>query len=704
MTDVFNDLKAKVSIEDYAAAHLTQHSRNKYLCPACGSGAHTHGTPALSFYHDSNDPAGRFTCFSCGIHGDIFDLVAIVEGIDTTDRKAQAQALAVWAGIEEPTFKGDKPMNNKKQVHATKQNTPQKPTEREIKPVEQKREYKEGQRNERAYIKRCIDNINNPAAVNYLKQRGYTLEDAKRFNLGYDPQTQRVIIPWRGSCYYHIDRDITDGVMRNADGSPKLDQNGEPKKRNKYDKPHADLVGAQPLWNEAALDGDGVVFVVEGALDALSVEIGGYEVIALGGANNFYSLVNAVEEHDFKGVLSIIADRDKTGIPAAEKLRAKLQENGRYAVVANLEDVADPADEVKDIDDYRRIHPDELHDALTWYADAALEDVRAAKEAAFNDALHSLRIKKPAAISEALQTMKNFKNPIPTGLVGIDRELGGLQSGLYALGAISSAGKTTLLLQIADHIAANGTPVLFVSIEQSGEELTAKSLSRYMAAAGVYMPYGNIRNKLERKKWSNKQRDAFNSAIEAYTSDTNDYLYLLEGTEQPTVTQIKAAALAISEHYEGDVTPVIFIDYLQLLAPQNDRDTEQQAIDKNVMYLRHLARDLNTPVIVISSINRQSYGAAISMSSYKQSGGVEYSADVLLGLQPRGMCDIMNDESISNEKERERQAKKLTATFREAKRDKKAELTVLKNRNGALPDHPINLTFNGGTSTFTTDN
>ena len=62
-----------------------------------------------------------------------------------------------------------------------------------------------------------------------------------------------------------------------------------------------------------------------------------------------------------------------------------------------------------------------------------------------------------------------------TGIAGLDKALdGGLHAGLTVLGAVSSMGKTSLMLQMADTLAAAGRNVLFITIEMSRMELIAK--------------------------------------------------------------------------------------------------------------------------------------------------------------------------------------------------------------------------------------
>src|SRR5699024_976856 len=69
--------------------------------------------------------------------------------------------------------------------------------------------------------------------------------------------------------------------------------------------------------------------------------------------------------------------------------------------------------------------------------------------------------------------------PIPTGFKQLDEILdGGIREGLHVLGAISSLGKTTLAMQIADQIAQYGEDVLIFSLETGTNELIAKSVSR----------------------------------------------------------------------------------------------------------------------------------------------------------------------------------------------------------------------------------
>ena len=72
------------------------------------------------------------------------------------------------------------------------------------------------------------------------------------------------------------------------------------------------------------------------------------------------------------------------------------------------------------------------------------------------------------------------KKVVSTGFPNLDNHLdGGVHEGLYVIGAISSLGKTTFMIQIADYISSQGQDVLYISLEMSKYEIMAKSISRH---------------------------------------------------------------------------------------------------------------------------------------------------------------------------------------------------------------------------------
>jgi len=295
---------------------------------------------------------------------------------------------------------------------------------------------------------------------------------------------------------------------------------------------------------------------------------------------------------------------------------------------------------------------------------------------------------------------------VPTGLENLDKAIGGglPEGALTVLGAGSSNGKTTLVNQIADHIAASGRTVLFVTIEQSRHELVAKSLSRMMKQTkkpngGYYVASAShIMSTSERDTWPQDKTQALLSCCTRYTQEVAPSLHYFEADGQPTVEQIRKAYTALKE--SGKTSPVLVIDYLQLIKAKDERMTDRKAVDVNVLELRQLAREMNTAVIVISSINRQSYAEGADMGAFKESGGVEYGADLAMMLQPRGYS-----EKVGNEKTEKAAREKARALMAEHKAShlRKSELVILKNRSGAMPPRPVPLAYDALCNLFTED-
>ena len=258
---------------------------------------------------------------------------------------------------------------------------------------------------------------------------------------------------------------------------------------------------------------------------------------------------------------------------------------------------------------------------------------------------------------------------ISTGFAGLDTALGGgLYPGLYMMGAISSLGKTTLACQIADQIAVAGQPVLIFSLEMARKEIFAKSVSRLSAISkmvGQSESTFAARDLLSASTVSANTHVLIKSLFEVYSRISSN-IYVHEGVGDINVKTIRAMVESFAKKHQK--TPVVIIDYIQILAPYENRiTTDKQNIDKSVLELKRLARDLNAVVLGISSLNRMSYNDPVTMAAFKESGAIEYSADVLIGLQLAGVGgDKFDVEQAKQENPR------------------KIEVKVLKNRNGPI--------------------
>ena len=264
---------------------------------------------------------------------------------------------------------------------------------------------------------------------------------------------------------------------------------------------------------------------------------------------------------------------------------------------------------------------------------------------------------------------------IPTGFPLLDERLGSkdgkkglFPERLYVIGAVPSLGKTTLVHQIADNIAGSGTPVLFFSLEQSENELVLKSIVREQHKARIENEKKSIKtdvNTILKMLLSGIDQPHIQDAIEAYKA-TAANMYIYEGNFNTTTDTIRATAKRFIR--ANRKTPVIIVDYLQILKPVNDKIKDPIAIvDENITALKVLARETHAVVFVISSLSRKGYETDSSYTALKGSGSIEYSADTVFSLS----LDIGSKENYSE-------------VFKQMNKDqcRRLKLECLKNRGG----------------------
>ena len=272
--------------------------------------------------------------------------------------------------------------------------------------------------------------------------------------------------------------------------------------------------------------------------------------------------------------------------------------------------------------------------------------------------------------SDMRHDMVSFINSssVKTGYQNLDAIIGNLYPGFYVLGAGSSLGKTTFALQMADQLIQDAEQVIYFTMEQSRLELITKSLSRMTALKCRTNP-ALARTAIQIRKGDSSQvvQDAYHD----YLNDT-DYLTIIEGDFS---TDMNAINKIVDDFVKqtGQV-PVIIVDYLQIV--QEDLPTDKIKVDYITKKLKILQRKYNAIVIAISSINRGNYMLPIDFESFKESGSIEYSADVVWGLQ----LQIMNDHAFTSAKNVTQRRKLIAAA--KATSPRKVELVCLKNRFG----------------------
>lgn len=612
-----DDLKSH--LEEYVV-QITEPGKNKgfYICPLCGSGR---GKKQTGAFHLTGDKR-HFKCFSCGAGGDLFDLIGQYEHITEPVQIFQrASQLFGREGLA-PRMPQSAPLPATRSVVRA---------------------------NFRPYLEDCASHA---AETEYFRQRGLSDRLVAACRLGYDPEKQLVTLPYQPDFSYYITRSVAG---------------------KKYGKPRAEEAGPEPIFHQHELyPPDGApVFVTEGQFDCLSLQECGYHAVAIGGTGH-QKLLRQLQQQPTPSPLLLCLDGDAPGRAAETALAAALAAAGIFFLQVSV------CGGWKDPNEALVRDRAGLEAALS----AAVAQAAAGEEGKSDWYLStSAAAFLPAFLEEIRNGPRNA--PIPTGFSALDRLLdGGLYDGLYILGAISSLGKTTFLLQMADQIAAAGRDVLIYSLEMSRTELVAKSISRLTYARSrdpkLAKTLRGVRAGAKWQSYRGPELDLLQESIGAYQGFA-DRVYIRESLGTVGVEEIRDG---VEEHvrHTGNA-PVVFLDYLQILSPLEPRSTDKQNTDRAVFALKRLSRDFHIPVFAISSLNRDSYTSTISMRAFKESGAIEYSSDVLLGLQFSEVSRLEEEGGIS------------FAQLDDCKRKscREVELKLLKNRNGqtggSIPYH-----------------
>jgi replicative DNA helicase len=641
---------AKTRIIEYLTSQFSVKSTKANF--RCIIGTHEDKKPSMSY--DSS--RYKIHCFSCNADYDIFDLYAIKNNL-TLNSKEVFEGVYNWLSISTDKLKSNNSSlkENNSIVSSLSEESMNKGTDY------------------RQFFIEAQKNLSDLACVEYFKKRGIGLETANKYGLGYvndwqSPKgllknknllkTPRVIIPT--SDYSYATRDIRDELTE---------------EQKKYSKTKE---GSVNIFNVEALKQELPCFVTEGEFDALSFLELGYNAVSLGSASNTRSFLKKIKELSNNCSLIIVLDNDAGGIKAISALQDGLKEVSNLNPNLNFFIPDKFCGTYKDANEFlvtdRVGFENEIKKALSSLEDWISTEVRAKLEETEiekSDYLSETVSNKISDLRAYINANKHDK-VLSTGFNKLDGIFdGGLYDGLYVLGAISSLGKTTFAIQIADYLSSQGHDVLYISLEMSRYEIMAKSISRntYLYCRKNWpkdmynaKSQGQILDGKKYESYTPFERDIIYYAGENYKQEASR-LWIYEVNDNLTVDKIKNL---IEEHRKHtDVCPVVIIDYLQIITSTDHKLTEKQSIDQIVKRLKQISRDFKIPVLAISSLNRESYKSPISMQAFKESGGIEYSADVLLGLQLKGV-----------------EGKDFDVEVAKSKTPREIEFKILKNRRG----------------------
>lgn len=268
----------------------------------------------------------------------------------------------------------------------------------------------------------------------------------------------------------------------------------------------------------------------------------------------------------------------------------------------------------------------------------------------FRDELKKLMKLSERVVSLPIESLSPFIENLPeflkrrfsgeligysTGLVGLDRITRGIHD-LTVLGGEPKAGKSLLALLIAIENSLKGVPVVSFDFENSIESLLLRILSNRSE-----LSEGKLAKALEDQNSPEFSPEEFGNYQKGMTDLRKiTERFFVKKDRDLDKWKIIEVIQYIRESF-GE-TPLVIIDSLQKLPWRPDKSLRRDNIDQWIRDIEEIRDKTKATILVVSELKRPQKGgngySRPSLDSFKESGDIEYSGDLLLG--------IWKDESI----------------------------------------------------------
>jgi replicative DNA helicase len=232
-------------------------------------------------------------------------------------------------------------------------------------------------------------------------------------------------------------------------------------------------------------------------------------------------------------------------------------------------------------------------------------------------------VKHNLEVIEDARSRQGMLSGLATGFTELDRMTSGLQaSDLIILAARPSVGKTSLALNIAQHVALReAKSVGFFSLEMSMEQLGFR----------VLCSEADVDAKKVRDGFASKE--AIGRLVLAQTKIAGANFFI-DDSAAVTVPLMRAKAQRLQREKGLDL---IFVDYLQLMAGHGRFDNRTQEVSQISRGLKLLAKELKVPIVALSQLSRQPEKRTgdqrkPQLADLRDSGSLEQDADVVIML------------------------------------------------------------------------
>lgn len=637
-SEIFKTIN-QLSPEELERAGIIAAARKSgYICPHCGNGTGSDGT-GMNLIPNTN----KLKCHKCGDSFSPTDLIAAYGGYNQSELSQVVEIAKEMFGLTEEN-------SNNFSITSKSEEILTPPTEKKT-PTDYTELFKTAKANLKEFVESCGGSF-----------RGLTLETLEKFYCGYRTLKTKITNPDGRENYVEIPRLIIPSnrfhyLARFVGKFADLNLPANVTENDIKPKQH---FGSKSIFGKKILSKDAkFIFITEGEFDAMSIDQCGYPAISFSGSEISAAMKEELKEFSSDKIFIVLFDNDDTGRAKRAKAAEIIDGLGFYVAIVELDE------RFKDANEFLQADPSGLKNNLERILQEAKDLIDERKK---NDEGISVEDYFKLRFMDEVNMAAKFADRT-TGFKNLDSSQIFLP-GLYLLGGVPAAGKSTFAWQLLEQLAkSESEKCIYCSYEMSPLEMFSKMMARevYRRESENYSKFvGKALTAAEIRRGNIEEHLETPHLVPYDLSKSKIDLHLINLANENVDTLIERFR-RICAHTKKNVT--FCIDYLQILP--HGKDNAKTGIDDTIRKLKVFQRETNCTLIVISSLNRQHYNSSVSMEGLKESGNVEYTADVAWGLQ----LFFSNDVDRKNDKLIDETKKKIPRGI---------ELKCLKNRNGGL--------------------
>jgi len=290
-------------------------------------------------------------------------------------------------------------------------------------------------------------------------------------------------------------------------------------------------------------------------------------------------------------------------------------------------------------------------DNVTEFIDGVEQKIYGIAGRRDGDSFHTLKDSLKELLTEVYKEIeaKEAKKTTraSTGLVEVDRLVGGLQNGQFIIiAARPSMGKTAFMLNMASYVASQPmVPRLAAHV------ITAETRHTRIAARIL----GQEARFETSKLWQGGVTLDDFKKLQGALPGLSALPVSMDDRSAPTLAQIRASIRrAEAAHRKVDENGkviqklgAVFFDYLQLARHPTKGGNREQEVGAIAYGLLQIAKDFDIPVVALSQLNRaveNRQNHRPTLSDLRESGNIENAADAILALYRDEYYDDKSDD------------------------------------------------------------